>query len=184
MKAPDHLGLFFLFALICVANCTHCSAPVEAQASVRLGVIDARLASSREPAVVTLARFLCGESDAKKQSVAALLWTMQRRATAHGLSLVSMVRSYSAPLLGRGGRRGAWVRLLPAVLPTRRYRGNWLTGVDGATAFLAGKLPDPCERPTYHFGSAADMRARFPNAIPIDCGDTSDGNIYISEDGS
>ncbi|MFA7295685.1 MAG: hypothetical protein WC211_00695 [Dehalococcoidia bacterium] len=118
-----------------------------------------------------------------KPEVAPLLWTMRHRAEAHGVSLVAMVRAYSSPLRGFGGDRGAWVRALP-MLPTRGYRVPWWTSLDGVRSFLAGTLPDPCRRPALHFGSVADMRARFPNAVPIDCGVPPGGNVFITESGT
>lgn len=137
----------------------------------------------REPAEVTIARFLCGEADGHKVSAGGLLWTMKRRAEHFGLRFTSMLAAYSAPLRGAGGRRGRWVRALP-VLPTARYADNWRDAIDAARSFIAGTLRDPCERATFHFGSEADIRARFPHAVPVDCGDEQGGNVYISEDGS
>jgi len=173
-----------------IVACIACAAIVgtcDAQGQDRVvRASDAAGGRRREPAEVSIARFLCGEADARKTSAAPLLWTMKRRADAHGMQLVPMLSAYSAPLRGHGGRRGAWVRALPAAFPTPGYRRrNWPDAIDAARSFIAGTLPDPCQRPTFHFGSAADMRARFPRAVPVACGDgADDSNIYITEDGT
>lgn len=169
-QTADEVLLYMIAVLIAGVGC--CARSCDAEAQVR-----------REPTEVTIARFLCGESDGRKTSAAPLLWTMKRRADAHGMGLVPMLRAYSSPLRGFGGRRGEWVRALP-VLPTPGYRRNWRDAMDAAHSWLAGTLPDPCKRPTLHFGSPADMRARFPDAVPVDCGDDGDdSNVYITEDG-
>lgn len=177
-RAADDIALALIAICIGLSSCLSCSAePALAQVPARLAA-----GASREAAAVTLARFVAGESDGRKPEVAPLLWTMRHRAEAHGVSLVAMVRAYSSPLRGFGGDRGAWVRALP-VLPTRGYRVPWWTSFDGVRSFLAGTLPDPCRRPALHFGSVADMRARFPNAVPIDCGVPPGGNVFITESG-
>ena len=175
----DEIVLALIVSALSVSSCIDCGVrPAEAQ------TVPARLAAggSREAAAVTLARFVAGESDGRKPEVAPLLWTMRHRATARGVSLVAMVRAYSSPLRGFGGDRGAWVRALPA-LPTSGYRVPWWTSLDGARSFLAGTLPDPCAQPARHFGSIADMRSRFPNAVLIDCVVPEGGNVFTSEDG-
>lgn len=183
MKTLDSLILATIIAALGLGSCLDCWGVRAAAQSIPAHI--AAGGARRELAEVSIARFLCGEADARKTSAAPLLWTMKRRADAHGMSLVSMLRAYSAPLRGNGGRRGEWVRALPGAFPTPGYRRrNWPDAIDAARSWLAGTLPDPCRRPTFHFGSAADMRARFPDAVPVDCGDgADDSNIYLTEDG-
>lgn len=175
----DVYGLAIIVLAISLGSCFACDVKGQDHVPARLAA-----GNRTEPVEVTIARFLCGESDARKVSAGGLLWTMKRRAFRFRVRFVTMLNSYSAPLHGNGEARGRWVRALPGILPTRHYRMNWRDGIDAARSFIAGTLRDPCKRPTFHFGSVADMRLRFPNAVPVDCGDVNGGNIYISEDGT
>ena len=157
-----------IYAAIVVASVTF-AARAEAQSR----------ATRDERAVVTLAQMLCGEADAHVADYAPILHTMQRRATAHGLSLAAMARAYSAPLRGQGGSRGRWVRALPA-LPTPGYAATWRGALAAVRAFRRGELPDPCASPTLHFGSPRDVALRFPGVVPVDCGDVA--NRYLGGD--
>lgn len=161
-RLADSLILAAIISALGLGSCLDaCGTRVEAQSR----------ATRDERAVVTLAQMLCGEADAHVADYAPILHTMQRRATAHGLSLAAMARAYSAPLRGQGGSRGRWVRALP-VLPTPAYATTWQTALDTVRAFLRGEVSDPCERETLHFGSPRDARRRFPFAHPVDCGGT------------
>lgn len=104
---------------------------------------------------------------------------MRRRAVEQHYSLRSTVRTYSAPLRGAGGRRGRWVRALPGVFPLPRYADTWDRALKYAITFLRGELADPCASATNHFGSVADVAARFPHAVPVDCGPTL--NVFFNE---
>ena len=164
----DELALALIVGLVGISSCLDCTrVPAEAQSRGELDVV----------------RMLCGEADGSVADWHAILWTVQRRADRHGMSLPAMARAYSAPLRGHGGARGRWVRALP-VLPTPGYAATWRGALETVRAYRRGAVADPCARASFHFGSVADVRARFPRAVPIDCGVPEGGNVFISEDGS
>lgn len=88
----------------------------------------------------------------------------------------------------------AWIRGLagelrptgwPASVSWRSHAARWRAVRETVRRFVRGKLPDPCERPTHHWGGMrieAD-RLRAERAVregrwrAVDCGTT--GNVYF-----
>ena len=137
-------------------------------------------APARADDSVWLARVAVAESGWSSTADQVAIWhTLRRRAAKLGISLPTMVVSYSSPL-----RRGHWALGLeahgrrppgfPARLSWGAHRPRWEAILEHARAFLHAAAPDPCPE-AEHFGDRdGDLRRALRKKwTPVDCGPTA-----------
>jgi hypothetical protein len=134
---------------------------------------EARAQSRPRPADVRdVAICLVAEYEHDGADWLAILDVLERRAAAHHMSTAAMARAYCAVHRSpRPSVRQLRLRALPGGRPSLRLARLY------QAALVAARAGGPGTCDASHWGSAEDVRLRWPRAVVADCGVTR--NVFI-----
>ena len=158
-RLAEDLILATILTALSLGSCLSCDArPAEAQSR----------ATRDERAVASC---LIGE-DERGTDWPAILDVLERRAAAHGMTPGAVARAYCAVhRAARPSARQLRLRALPGGNPSQRIAALY------EAALVAARRGGPGTCSASHWGSAQDVRRRWPHAVVADCGATR--NVFI-----